>query len=286
MHLRTGLHVTDVLWLYELCHDELMLLRLHKRASKENATALSPHCMLVITIHWLRKYPTFRDLSADCGVTVSNLWRIVRHVVQIMDDCIVDKLIRPVADSAPISTRATLPNVRLIVDTTFIPLPKRPKNTKLYNPKSPTRSAWKFEVGCDLSHRIVNVSNAYDGATHDMRVLRESGLLLQQSATTRIIGDKGYQGQLGIIHPLTKRGKRSRELLALEEEDIKKHELESERSAIENINARIKEWRIISAPHRGGHDFHCFIDQVIRVVCALTNRVLAEHPIRAVSSRA
>lgn len=258
-----------------------MQLRLQKRARKENVTPLSPRCMLVITIYWLRKYPSFADLALDCSDSISNLWRIVRHVVHIMDDCIVDKLIRPIDDSAPISTRATLPHVRLVVDTTFIPLPKRPKNTKLFNSKSPTRSAWKFQVACDLSHRIVNVSKAYDGAAHDMRVLRESGLLLQQSATTRIIGDKGDQGQLGIIHPLTKRGKRNRELLALEDESTKKHELESERAAIENINARIKEWRIISAPHRGGHDYHSFIDEVVRVVCALTNRILAEHPIRA-----
>jgi len=183
-----------------------------------------------------------------------------------MDDCIVKKLIRPVDHTSPISTRSSLQRVKIIVDTTFIPLPKTPRNTKLFHKKSPTRSAWKFEIACDLSHRIVNVSNAYTGAAHDMRIIRESGILQQQSATSRIIGDKGYIEKLGIVTPLRKNMKRSRELLALEEEKDKKHELESERAAIENINERVKEWKIISSVYRGGNQHHSFMDEVIRVV--------------------
>jgi hypothetical protein len=102
----------------------------------------------------------------------------------------------------------------------------------------------------------------------------------QQSETSRIIGDKGYEGKLGIITPMSKRKKRSRELLALEEEKDKRHELESERAAIENINERLKEWKIIGSVYRGGNQHHSFMDAVIRVVCALTNLIMRDHPIR------
>ena len=281
MHQRTGLHVSDMEWLYEQCKTSLLQLRLHKRSRQENHAPISPHNMLLITVYWLRKYPSFVELASLCGATNSNVWRIVRDVVQVMDECIVQQLIRPIDSTSPISTRATLPNVKILVDTTFIPLPKTPFNPKLYHKKSPTKSAWKFEIACDLSHRIISVSEAYPGSAHDMRIIRESGLLQQQSATSRIVGDKGYAGGLGIVTPQRNKRKASRELAALEEDRIKRHELETERAAIENINSRVKEWHIISGQYRGGHSFHSFIDAVIRVVCALTNRILVEHPIRA-----
>jgi hypothetical protein len=161
-----------------------------------------------------------------------------------------------------------------------LPLPKTPFDPKLYHKKSPTKSAWKFEIACDLSHRIVNVSKAYRGATHDMRIIRESGTLQQASASSLILGDKGYAGQLGIVTPQKKSRKRSRELMGLEEDKVKRHELESERAAIENINQRVKQWHIISGVYRGEHHYTSFIDHVIRTVCALTNLLLQKHPLR------
>jgi hypothetical protein len=278
MHQRTGLYVSDMDWLYEQCKASLLELRLHKRSHKENGAAMSPHNMLLITVYWLRQCPTFIQLASVCGETNSNVWRVVREVVHVLDMCIVKQLIRPIDSTSPIYTRSTLSHVKILVDTTFIPLPKTPFNPKLYHKKSPTKSAWKFQIACDLSHRIVNVSNAYAGA-HDMRVIRESGLLQQQSATSRIVGDKGYNGKLGIVTPQSRKRKASRELAGLERE--KRHELETERAAIENINKRVKEWHIISGQFRGEHSGLDFINAVIRIVCALTNRILVEHPIRA-----
>ena len=178
------------------------------------------------------------------------------------------------------STRSSLQHVKILVDSTFLPLPKTPFNPTHYHMKSPTKTAWKFEIACDLSHRIVNVSKAYRGAAHDMLIIRESGTLQQASATSLILGDKGYDGPLGIVTPLKKNRKRSRELLALEETKVKEHELESERSAVENINQRVKQWHIISGVYRGEHHYTSFIDHVIRAVCALTNLLLKKHPLR------
>ena len=91
-----------------------------------------------------------------------------------------------------------------------------------------------------------------------MRIIRESGTLQQASASSLILGDKGYVGQLGIVTPQRKTRKRSRELLALDEEKNKRHELESERSAIENINQRVKQWHIIGGVYRGEHPYTSF----------------------------
>jgi len=236
--------------------------------------------MLVITLYWLRKHPSFSELHVDTGQTTYYLWKLVRHVVPILDAAIYNQLVYPVNHTSPVSTRAGLLNVKIVVDTTFIPLPKTPFNPKLYHKKSPTRSAWKFEVACDLSHRIVSVSDVYDGAAHDMRIIRESGLLQQQSETSRIVGDRGYRGKLGIVHPLTKKRKLSRELQSLQDTRSTDHELESERAAIENINARLKQWAVVREVWRGLYSTDGFINAMVRVVCALTNLTFREHPIR------
>jgi hypothetical protein len=166
------------------------------------------------------------------------------------------------------------------VDSTFSPLPKNPFKPKLYHMKSPTKLAWKFEIACDLLHRIVNVSKAYRGAVHDMRIIRVAGTPQQASASSLILGDKGCVGQPGIVTPQKTTRRRSRELLALEEEKGERHELESERSAIENINQRVKQWHIFGGVYRGKHHYTSFIDPVIRTVCTLTssNPTLPVHP--------
>jgi hypothetical protein len=210
LHRKTGVYRTDVELVYGLCRERLLSLRLSMRTRCENVLPFTPYNMLAVTIHWLRRYPTMQELAADTGRTTEYLWRTLQKVVIIMDQCIFSKLVRPVDNTSPSSTRATLPNVRIIVDTTFIPLPKTPHKPKYYHSKSATRAAWKFEVACDLSHRIVSVSAAFRGAQHDMHIIRHSGLLQQQSAESQIIGDKGYEGKLGIIHPRTKRKKANR----------------------------------------------------------------------------
>jgi hypothetical protein len=276
----TGLNLSELDRVYQPCREKLLSLRLSMRQRHENITPFSPHNMLCVTIYWLRKYPSFDDMVALLQQTKRYLVDMLKDVVHIMDAHIVNELIRPIDHTSPISTRSSLQHVKIIVDSTFIPLPKTPFKPKYYHKKSPTRTAWKFEIGCDLSHRIVNVSQAYRGAQHDMHIIRESGILQQASASSLIIGDKGYAGQLGIITPQKKTRKRSRELLALEEETVKRHELESERAAIENINQRVKQWHIISGVYRGENHCTSFIDPVIRVVCALTNLVLEKHPLR------
>jgi hypothetical protein len=66
----------------------------------------------------------------------------------------------------------------------------------------------------------------------------------------------------------------------LEGDKDKRQELESERSAIENINQRVKQWHIIGGVYRGEHHYTSFVDPVNRTVCALTNLLLQKHPLR------
>jgi hypothetical protein len=280
MERETGLNLKMINWVYDKCREGLLSVRLQMRHSHDNIPPMSPHNLLCITIHWLRRYPPFEQMVVTFHHSYPYLFHMVKKVVEVLDSHIFRELIYPVDDTSPYSTRSTLPKVRLIVDTTFIPLPKEPRYPFLFHPKSPTKSALKVEIAVDLSHRIVNVSGVQYGSAHDMTILRQSGLLKQVNDDTRIIGDSGYKGQLGVITPASRKKKPNKELLRLEDESTKRHELESERAAVEQANARFKQWQIVKGVYRGEWGDETFMNSMVRTVCALSNLVMKDSPLR------
>ena len=114
-----------------------------------------------------------------------------------------------------------------------------------------------------------------------MRIIRESGLLDQSSPTALIMGDKGYQGKLGIVVPARENRKMSEEVAALEEEKQKGHELQHERAAVEHISQHVKQWAVAREVWDGIRQPELFFDQVMRVEFALSNVVIRSHPLRA-----
>ncbi|CAF1325940.1 unnamed protein product [Rotaria sordida] len=78
------------------------------------------------------------------------------------------------------------------VDSTVIAIPEPydSEQRKAYNhAKSPTNYAIKVQIACDFRHRIVHVSECYQGSVHDITVLRDSGLLEHVEDSVQIIGD-------------------------------------------------------------------------------------------------
>ena len=115
---------------------------------------------------------------------------MLRRVIAALDECIYDYFVPPLAPDAQSSV--LFANVRLIVDSTFVPVPKSQFIPADYHEKSPTKSAWKYEIACDFSHRIISCSRGCYRGAHDMRINRESGLLNQSSSTALVMSDRGY----------------------------------------------------------------------------------------------
>ena len=277
--LNTGMSAADVELVYERSKGKLLVLAARQYHLNANTPTLTSHNLLVITLHWLRRKPTYAEL-ADKFPHGQHFWHtMVRRVVDALEECLYAHFVPPLAPTAP--TSVYFANVKIIVDTTFVPLPKTQFIRADYHHKSPTKAAWKYEIACDFSHRIISCSRGFHGGQHDMRITRESGLLQQSSPAALIMGDKGYRGQLGIVVPASKKAKVSREVQLLEEERQRGHELQHERAAIENINKRVKEWAVANEVWDGVRRPELFFDQVMRVVCALVNIILATHPLRA-----
>ena len=279
MLINTGLSLAEVEQVYEPSKGRLLALAAQQRHRAVNSPPLTSHNLLIITIHWLRKQPSYDVLAHNFHHSATYWHHMVRQVIAAIDECCFDLFVKPLAADAP--TSIFFANVKIIVDTTFVPLPKNTFVRADYHQKSPTKSAWKYEIACDFVHHIVSVSKGFHGGQHDMRIIRESGLLKQQSPTARIMGDKGYRGQLGIVVPASKKAKMSREVRNLEDEKQRGHELQRERAAIENINQRVKQWAIANEVWTGDREPALFMDAAMRVVCALVNVILQSHPLRA-----
>jgi hypothetical protein len=279
LHSHTGVTAADVELVYEPCRERLLALAAQQHHQNANTPTLTSHNLLVITLHWLRRKPTYEQMG-QLYPHGQHYWHtMLRRVVTVIDECCFDLFVQPLAADAP--TAVFFANVKIIVDTTFVPLPKTQFVRADYHQKSPTKAAWKYEIACDFSHRIISCSRGFHGGAHDMRIIRESGLLKQQSDTSQIMGDKGYRGKLGIVVPASKKAKVAKEVQQLEEEKRRGHELQVERAAIENVNQRVKQWAVADQVWDGLRQPEVFMDSIMRVVCVLTNVVLRTHPLRA-----
>lgn len=109
------------------------------------------------------------------------------------------------------------------------------------------------------------------GSVHDFKLCKES-LLLLYVLSVMILADSGYQG-ISEYHacsliPIKK--KKNQELSDAEKSFNK--ELSRRRIVIENINAKIKVFKIMSYPYRNRRRRH---ELRTKLVCAILNAELA-----------
>ncbi|HBT75939.1 MAG TPA: hypothetical protein DEB39_03240 [Planctomycetaceae bacterium] len=109
------------------------------------------------------------------------------------------------------------------------------------------------------------------GSVHDFRLCKES-LLLLYVLSAMILADSGYQGILEYhecsLIPIKKKKKGE---LSDEEKAFNK-ELSRRRIVIENINAKIKAFKLMSYPYRNRRRRH---ELRTKLVCAILNAELA-----------
>ena len=177
MREMTGLTIAQLDSVYKRCRRELASYRLAMHHVDDNTPAMSPHNMLCIAIDWLRKGHPWREMEHTFGRSHQWLHDMVKRTVSIIETSLFDELIRPIDSTSPPSTMSTIFDAFIAVDSTFIPLPRSPFKPKYFHPKSPTKSAWKVQIACDFSHRIVDVSKVERGAEADTTILLHSGLL-------------------------------------------------------------------------------------------------------------
>jgi DDE superfamily endonuclease len=279
-------------YLYDLCAAELLKPKIKQSLHGGTASNISAHNQLVLTLYWLREYPTYELISDDWDIPITTLYDLTDQVLKILDAKLVPLIIQPLSTNDPHSSFKQYRNVYMIIDSTCIPIPRPMTDTErrqMYHPKSPNKFGLKVEIACSLNNIIINVSEVVPGSTADITLVRSSGVLQQLNSNQLVIADIGYTGHQSIIVPLKCSSKKRQQENLLPNitrgKKRKRKELQQQRSVIENINQRVKLWKILDGPYRGSRLDLSRISMIARVVCALCNMTMHDHPVRKQQKR-
>ena len=163
--------------------------------------ALDSRDQLLVTLVWLRRYPTHEVLAWLFGVSDSTTVRIVGRLLPLLEQLGHDTMHFP--DPGKHHRRkfdellADLPELAVVIDS-FEQKVQRPKQRseadKWYSGKKKTHTI-KSQVGVDVhSGRFCDISESVPGPTADITLLKESGLLGRLPEGVGAEGDLAYVG--------------------------------------------------------------------------------------------
>jgi hypothetical protein len=166
---------------------------------------LEPDDQFLLTIFWLRHYPTQEALGFLFGASDSTAKRAIDRCLPLLGAAGRDSMRLPDPGRGRRKGLSTLlkdtPDVAVIIDTFEQPVqrPKR-RQQRFYSGKK-KRHTLKSQVAVDEeTGRIVDVADSVPGPTADIKVLKESRLLKRLPPGVGGLGDLAYVG-IGELHP-------------------------------------------------------------------------------------
>lgn len=188
-------------------------LQRHSRPERKRAIGagrefvLDMRDQLLVTLVWLRRYPTHEVLGWLFGVSDSTTVRVVGRILPLLERLGHDTMRFP--DPGKHYRRsfdallAELPELSVVIDS-FEQKVQRPKQRSeadtWYSGKKKTHTI-KSQVGVDVhSGRFCDISESVPGPTADITLLKGSGLLERLPEGVGAEGDLGYVG-IKAAHP-------------------------------------------------------------------------------------
>jgi hypothetical protein len=246
-----------------------------------------PADRLLMTLVWLRIYPTYEVLGFFFDLHKRNAQLNVRAVLEILESLDDFPFERPTRDRTKLRSATEVmtafPQVRVIIDGKE----QRTNRPTGYDAQKPYYSGkkkthtLKNQVVVDPCGRIEAVSPTVPGgANHDLTVLRGSGVLERLGAGEGAMVDKGYVGvkndypDVPIVIPF----KASRNHPLSEEQRAFNREVARYRIVVEHTMAQLDRFTVLRQVFRGQQrDRH---SGVFRVVAKLVNRRLVVKPLK------
>lgn len=234
----------------------------------------------LLTVVWLRHYPTQECLGYLFGASDSTALRAVRRCLPLLEQAGRDTMRLPDPGKGhrrdlPALLRQT-PELAVIVDT-FEQRTQRPRRRQraYYSGKKKAHTL-KSQVAVDEDGRVVDVGPSRPGRWADLKVLRRSGLVGRLvRAGVGALGDLGYVGLDG-AHPqlrgaTPRRKPRGRERPA--EDRRYNRAFARRRITVEHAIGRLRRFQALSAVNRHGRKGH---EARVRAVAGLVNRMLEQ----------
>jgi hypothetical protein len=245
--------------------------------------ALSFREQLLLVVVWLRVYPTSPVLGFLFGVRHQTVLRTIARVLPILEQAGRDTMRLPDHGQRGRRSRrglpellAAIPELAVIVDT-FEQRVQRPRDRdeadRHYSGKKKQHTL-KAQIATDRqTGKVVDVPDSVCGPTHDLAVLRASGLLDRLAPDVGALGDLAYVG-MAALHP-TGRGFTPRRKPRKEPrppEDVAYNTaFAAARISVEHTIGRLRRYQALTQldrHHRRAHTAR------VRAVAGLVNRQL------------
>lgn len=166
---------------------------------------LEPDDQFLLTIFWLRHYPTQEVLGYLFGVSDSTAKRSVDRCLPLLEKAGRDTMRMPDPGRGRRKDLSTLlketPDVAVLIDTFEQPVQRPKKRQKRFYSGKKKRHTLKSQVAVDEeTGAIVDVAESVPGPTADIKVLKKSKLLGRLPRGVGGIGDLAYVG-IAELHP-------------------------------------------------------------------------------------
>jgi hypothetical protein len=240
---------------------------------------------LLMTLLWLRVYPTYEVLGWLFGLEKSNAWGNVQDTLAVLASLADFPFERPAAGRAKLGTKQAVfdafPELKLIIDGKEQPFrrPQGGEEPKPFYSGKTKRHPVKNQVTCTPGGRIGGVSASGPGSTHDLTMMRGDGVRDRLAEGEGAMADEAYTGaggdRAGV--PLVVPTKATRGHPLTEEQVAANRVISGCRVVIEHVMAQRNRFPVLRQVFRSALVRHT---GVIRVVAALVDRRIAAVPLR------
>lgn len=163
------------------------LIRAHRKAIGSHWRALDPGTQALLTLAYLRKGETLRDLAAGFGVSAATAWRRTRETIGLLA-----ALAPGIRDALRHANRSGAAYV--ILDGTLVRIDRNRIDRPFYSGKH-KRHGMNLQAIADARGNLLWISGAIRGSIHDTKaawIWRIPWLLAEYDLFA--LGDKGYDG--------------------------------------------------------------------------------------------
>lgn len=234
---------------------------------------------MLLTVIWLRQYPTNEVLGFLFGVSDSTANRVRARCVPVLEQAGKDTMRLPDPGAAWRKRLPTLlkdtPGLAVVIDT-FEQRTQRPKRRQraYYSGKKKAHTL-KSQVAVDEeSGRFADVSDSVPGRWADIKLLKTSRLMRRLPSGVGGIGDLGYVG-IRDLHAAGACPRRKPRGKPRPPEDVRYNRAFSRRRiVVEHALARLRRFHAVTDVNRHRRQGHAMR---VRAVAGLVNRMLDQR---------
>jgi DDE superfamily endonuclease/Helix-turn-helix of DDE superfamily endonuclease len=244
---------------------------------------LEPDDQFLLTIFWLRHYPTQEVLGYLFGVSDSTAKRAVDRCLPLLEAAGRDTMRLPDPGRGRRKNLSALlkdtPDVAVIIDTFEQPVQRPRRRQKRFYSGKKKRHTLKSQVAVDEeTGQVVDVADSVPGPTADIKLLRKSKLLKRLPEGVGGLGDLAYVG-IADLHPqglgATGRRKPRGQPRSLADRRYNKA-FSRRRIVVEHGIGRLRRYQSLTHTDRHFRNGHT---ARVRAVAGLVNRMVAHKPV-------